>query len=200
MYYKPYWFCEFHLGLEKHVAVLDATNSEIKIDPNVLLKSMKQDPIPFEELKLDERKGFKKENLLFAKINKQDEASNLIKYKLKYIYPDKDLFLEKPHLRNISVWVFKFQEKTLTVFGNDTNYKETILKFLKTNTTSKEKTKTQLFAETIGQIKKPKSIFDDFIDVIKTTNKWVLVVTLIVIILIIYFIVSKIIENISTGI
>ena len=32
LYYHPYWFIEIHLGLEKKQGVLDATNSEVKLD------------------------------------------------------------------------------------------------------------------------------------------------------------------------
>lgn len=200
MYYNPYWFVEFHLGLERHFAVLDATTSELKIDPKELLDSKKQVPIPFDELNLDNRNGFKKENLRYAKINEPKEAKELINYKLKYLYPKKDYFLADPHLINVPVWEFKVKDKKLIVFGNDPNYKETVLKMLKENFTKKEKTKTQLFAEIIGEIKNPKDLIKDFKVVVKKTNKWVIIITLIIIIVIIYFIITKILGHITTTI
>jgi len=196
LWYHPYWFVEIHIGLEKHFAILDATNSEIKIDVNELLSARKQTPIPFDDLNIDATEGFKKDNLIYAKINEAPEVERMVAYKLKYLYPEKEILVATPHLVNVPVWEFKIQGKKVCVFGNDENYKKTISNILETNFPKKKKSQSELFAQTVGQIKKPASFFKDFVQVVKTSNKWLLLLVLIIVVIILIFIIKKIIGKI----
>jgi len=153
--------------------------------------------VPFEELQIDTTEGFKPENLRYAKVNEPLEAKSIVEYKLKFIYPDKQCLLAVPHLVNIPVWSFKFLGKKLDVFGNDENYKKTVITMLEKNFPKKGKTKSELFLETIKDIKKPQNFLKDFIHVFKKTNKWALFGIVIIIVIIIYFIITKIIAKIS---
>jgi hypothetical protein len=197
LYYHPYWFTEIHIGLEKHFAILDATNSEIKIDVPELLNARKQVPVAFDDLKLDAKEGFKPEYLKYAKVNDVPEAKSIVEYKMKYIYPDKQVFVSEPHLVNIPVWEFKFSGKKITVFGNDDNYKKTVSIALDKLFPKRDKTKSELFLETVDEMKKPKEILHDFVDVFKKTNKWVLLIVLIAIITIIYYIIRNIVDKVK---
>lgn len=197
LYYHPYWFVEIHIAMEKHFAILDATNSEIKIDVPELLNARKQVPVAFDDLKLDAKEGFKPEYLRYAKINDLPEAKAIVEYKMKYIYPDKQIFVSEPHLVNIPIWEFKFLGKKLSVFGNDDNYKKNVLNALDKMFPKKDKTKSELFLETVSEMKKPKQIFSDFIDVFKKTNKWVLFAILIIVLAIIYFIIRNIVGKVK---
>jgi len=183
--------------MEKHFAILDATTSEIKIDSPELLSARKQVPIPFDDLHLDATEGFKPEYLRYAKVNEPDEAKKIVEYKLKYIYPDKQILAAVPHLVNVPLWEFKFLEKKLEVFGNDDNYKKTVLGQLEKMFPKKDKTKSELFAEIIDQFTKPKSILKDFADVFKKTNKWVIIIIILIILIIIYFIIRNMVLKVT---
>lgn len=183
--------------MEKHYAMLDASTSEIKIDVPELLSARKQIPVPFEELNIDATEGFKQEYLRYAKINEPQEAKSLVEYKLKYVYPDKQCFLAVPHLVNVPIWEFKLKDKKIEIFGNDENYKKTVLNALEKMYPKKAKSQSQLFAETISDITKPKNILKEFWTVVKTTNKWLLIIVLIMIITIIYYIIKNIITKIK---
>ena len=151
--------------------------------------------MPFDDLHLEAKDGFKPENLRYAKVNEPEEAKNILSYKLKYIYPDKQPFIGIPHLVNIPVWEFKIKNKKLIVYGNDENYKKNVVAWLNTNFPKKNKSQSQLFAETIGQIKKPKDFLNDFLDVIKHVNKWTLLLIIAIFLLIAYFIILKILAK-----
>lgn len=183
------------MGLEKKHGLLDATNSEVKLDVPELMCSRKLVPKPFEELVLDAKDGFKPEHLRYAKVNEPEEAKNILEYKLKYLFPDKQPFIGVPHLINIPIWEFKVKDKTLKVYGNDEEYKKNVLIWLDKNFPKKGKSQSQLFAETVGQIKKPQNFIKDFFVVVKNTNKWTLLLAILVILLIIYVIIIKIIEK-----
>ncbi len=195
LFYHPYWFIEIHLGLDKKHGILDATTSEVKIDVPELMCSRRLVPVLFDDLHLEEKDGFKPEYLRYAKVNEPEEAKNILEYKLKYIYPDKQAFIGVPHLINIPIWEFKVKNKKLEVFGNDENYKKNVISWLDKNFPQKGKSQSQLFAETVGQIRKPQNYVKDFLKVVKNTNKWTLLFALTIFLLIVYFIIIKIIAK-----
>jgi len=175
---------------------LDATNSEIKIDIKELLSARKQTPVPLEELHLDAKEGFKKENLIYAKINETSEVEKIITYKLKYLYPGKDILVGTPHLVNVPIWEFKVKDKKISVYGNDENYKKTVTSILETQFPKDKTPQSELFAQTIEQFKKPTNLLKDFVTAIKTSNKWLFLLVFVIAIIIIFFIIKKIFAKI----
>jgi len=177
--------------------MLDATTSEIKVDMEELLSARKQVPVVFEELNLDATEGFHKDNLRYAKVNESQEAKNIVDYKLKYIYPDKEILTGVAHLVNIPIWEFEFDNKKLIIYGNDKNYKKTIQKWLEEQYPKQTKNQIQLFAETMQDIKKPKNIWKDFITTVKKTNPWVFLIALVIITTLIYLIIHHIVAKLN---
>ena len=105
---------------------MDATNTEITLNPKELESARKLIARPFEELNLGRKVGFKEKNLRFAKIHDLEEAEKIILYKSKYLYPDKNIITTTPHLINIPIWEIKFKDKKMIIFGNDKNYEENV--------------------------------------------------------------------------
>jgi hypothetical protein len=195
LFYHPYWFIEIHMGLERKHGLLDATNSEVKIDVPELMCSRKLVPVAFDSLVLEVKDGYKPNHLRYAKVNEPEEAKSILEYKLKYLFPDKQTYIGVPHLINIPIWEFKVKDKKLVVYGNDENYKKNVLIWLEKTFPKKGKSQSQLFAETVKEFKSPWHFLTDFFKVVKNTNKWLLLFILILIILFIYVIITKIVAK-----
>lgn len=192
LFYHPYWFFEIHIGLDKQFGVLDATNTEIILNPKYLENVKNHVAVPFEELELGNMVGFKEKNLRYAKINDLEEVEKLIIYKAKYLFPDKNAITTVPHLINVPIWELKFKDNKIIIYGNDKNYKENVLKKLNELFPPKPLTQSELFMQSLDRLIKPKKLFADVKKVFKEGNSWLIIITILIVIFIIYFLVSKI--------
>jgi hypothetical protein len=197
LFYHPYWFFEIHIGLEKQFGVLDATNTEIILNPKELESVKNLVAMPFEELNLDRTVGFKEQNLRYAKINDLEEAEKIIIYKAKYLFPDKNAITTVPHLINVPIWELKFKDKKIITYGNDKNYKINVLNKLNEMFPKKPPTQSELFIQSLDRIINPKKQIYDLKSVFKKSNFWLILLTLLVLTFILYFIITKIILKIA---
>lgn len=123
--FQPYWFFDIHIGLEKHIGVLDASNSEITIDVKEFENVTNMKTVEIEQI--EEVKNFIKEEIKEPKIKDLKEAEKIANYKTKYIFPDKEFFLANFNLVNLPVWAVNVGKKSYIISGIDEKFPKKLL-------------------------------------------------------------------------
>lgn len=195
LFYHPYWFFEIHIGLEKQFGVLDATNTEIILNPKDLENVKNHVAVFFEDLPLGNKVGFKEKNLRYAKVNDFEEAEKIIEYKAKYLFPDNQIITTVPHLINVPIWELKFKDKKIIVYGNDKNYKENVSKKLIELFPPAPLTQSELFMQSLDRLISPKKLAYDLKKITKEGNLWLIILTIIILGFMIYFLITQILNK-----
>lgn len=171
------------------MGVLNALNSEITIDVKEFENVTNMKNVEIEQI--EKVKTFIKEEIKEPKIKDIKEAEKIANYKAKYIFPGKEFFLANFNLINMPVWTVNIRKKNYIISGIDEKFPKKLLADLQKDF-PKVKTHSDIFEESLKDIKKPHVILGDFWKILKTSNKLVVLIILILIILVVIFIIKKI--------
>lgn len=168
---------------------MNALNSEISVDLKEFENVQNMKNVEIEQI--EEVKTFIKEEIKEPKIKDQKEAEKIANYKAKYIFSGKEFILSNFGLVNVPIWTANVGKKQYKILGIDDKFKKKLLEDLQKDF-PKVKTHSDIFEESLKDLKKPQNILSDFWKVLKTSNKLTILIILILIILVVIFIIKKI--------